>query len=161
MKVSTTNVLNILEQDEIATVQDLARTISNPRGFVLLRTAFALMAAVAVLCFAADSFHLDGFHSVGIGAAALAAVLFLAERRAFGNRDEFEVSAEQVTVLRAELRPEMFSKLEELAVRLTHDGPGDGVIRARTLWLFLSESVASETLKRRNARGPAQESKAG
>ena len=161
MKVSTTNVLNVLEQDEIAAVRDLARNVSHPPAFVLLRAAFIAMAVVGVLCFAASSFHLDGFENVGTGAAVLAALLFLAERRWFGNRDEVVVPAEQVTALRGQLRQEMFGKLEEVARRLTHDGPGDGVIRVRTLWQFLSESVASETLKRRNARGPAKESEVG
>ncbi|MFJ1258251.1 hypothetical protein [Cupriavidus sp. CuC1] len=161
MKVSTTNVLNVLEQDEIAAVRDLARNVSHPPVFVLLRAAFIAMAVVGVLCFAASSFHLDGFEYVGTGAAVLAALLFLAERRWFGNRDEVVVPAEQVAALRGQLRQEMFAKLEEVARRLTHDGPGDGVIRVRTLWQFLSESVASETLKRRNARGPAKESEVG
>ena len=161
MKVSTTNVLNVLEQDEIAAVRDLARNVSHPPAFVLLRAAFIAMAVVGVLCFAASSFRLDGFENVGTGAAVLAALLFLAERRWFGNRDEVVVPAEQVTALRGQLRQEMFGKLEEVARRLTHDGPGDGVIRVRTLWQFLSESVASETLKRRNARGPAKESEVG
>ncbi|MDW3686370.1 hypothetical protein RA280_32450 [Cupriavidus sp. CV2] len=161
MKVSTTNVLNVLEQDEIAAVRDLARNVSHPPAFVFLRAAFIAMAVVGVLCFAASSFHLDGFENVGTGAAVLAALLFLAERRWFGNRDEVVVPAEQVAALRGQLRQEMFGKLEEVARRLTHDGPGDGVIRVRTLWQFLSESVASETLKRRNARGPAKESEVG
>lgn len=161
MKVSTTNVLNVLEQDEITAVRDLARKISHPGAFVLLRAAFIAMAVVAVLCFAASSFQLDGFENVGIGAAVVAALLFLAERRWFGNRDEVVVPAEQVAVLRRKLRQEMFGKLEEVASRLTHDGPGDGVIRVRTLWQFLSESVASDTLKRRDARRPAKESQAG
>ncbi len=161
MKVSTTNVLNVLEQDEIAAVRDLARNVSHPPAFVLLRAAFIAMAAAGVLCFAASSFHLDGFENVGTGAAVLAALLFLAERRWFGNRDEVVVPAEQVAALRGQLRHEMFGKLEEVARRLTHDGPGDGIIRVRTLWQFLSESVASETLKRRNARGPAKESEVG
>ncbi|MGO4808543.1 hypothetical protein AB4156_02940 [Cupriavidus sp. 2MCAB6] len=162
MKVSTTNVLNILEQDEIAAVRDLARMVSHPRSFVLLRAAFVLMAVVAVLCFAAGSFQLSGFENVGIGAAILAALLFLAERRWFGNRDEVVVPAAQVDALRTQLRPEMFGKLEEVAKRLTHDGPGDGIIRVRTLWQFLSESVASDTLKRRNARrSPTKESRTG
>lgn len=161
MKVSTTNVLNVLEQGEITVVRDLARNISHPRAFIVLRTAFIAMAAVAVLCFAASSFHLDGFENVGIGAAVVAALLLLWQRHWFGNRDEVVVPAELVAVLRGELRQEMFGKLEEVARRLTHDGPGDGVIRVRTLWQFLSESVASDTLKRRDARRPAKESQAG
>ncbi|MGO4332171.1 hypothetical protein AB4Z48_34510 [Cupriavidus sp. 2TAF22] len=161
MKVSTTNVLNVLEQDEIDAVRDLARAVSHPRAFVLLRAAFVTLAVVAVLCFAASSFELEAMANIGIGAAALAAVLFFVERRVFGNRDEVAVPGARLAVLRGQLRPEMFDKLEEVAGRLTHDGPGDGVIRVRTLWLFLSESVASETLRRRNARGPAKESQAG
>ncbi|WP_059413937.1 hypothetical protein [Cupriavidus basilensis] len=161
MKVSTTNVLNVLEQDEIDAVRELTRRISQPRGFVVLRAAFMLSAAVAVLCFAASSFHLEDFQNVGIGAAVLGAVLFVVGRVVFGNRDEVAVPAAELKALRARLRPEMFARLEEVAGRLTHDGPGDGVIRVRTLWLFLSESVASETLRRRDARGPARESQKG
>ncbi|WP_454733006.1 MULTISPECIES: hypothetical protein [Cupriavidus] len=161
MKVSTTNVLNVLEQDEIDAVRELTRRISQPRGFVVLRAAFMLSAVVAVLCFAASSFHLEDFQNVGIGAAVLGAVLFVVGRVVFGNRDEVAVPAAELKALRARLRPEMFARLEEVAGRLTHDGPGDGVIRVRTLWLFLSESVASETLRRRDARGPARESQKG
>ncbi|WP_420991442.1 hypothetical protein ACKI2N_024810 [Cupriavidus sp. 30B13] len=161
MKVSTTNVLNVLEQDEIDAVRALARRVSHPRVFVVLRAVFMLMVAAAVLCFAASSFHLEDFQNVGIGATVLAVVLFAFERRVFGNRDEVPVPASALAALRGQLRPEMFAKLEEVASRLTHDGPGDGVIRVSTLWLFLSESVASETLRRRNARGPAKESQTG
>ncbi|WP_020201555.1 hypothetical protein [Cupriavidus sp. WS] len=161
MKVSTTNVLNVLEQDEIDAVRELTRRISQPRSFVVLRAAFMLSAVVAVLCFAASSFHLEDFQNVGIGAAVLGAVLFVVGRVVFGNRDEVAVPAAELKALRARLRPEMFARLEEVAGRLTHDGPGDGVIRVRTLWLFLSESVASETLRRRDARGPARESQKG
>ncbi|WP_454726795.1 MULTISPECIES: hypothetical protein [Cupriavidus] len=161
MKVSTTNLLNVLEQNEIDAVRELARRVSLPRGFVLLRAAFVLTAAVAVLCFAASSFHLEDFQNVGTGAAVLSVVLFILGRVLFGNRDEVAVPAAALATLRTQLRPEMFAHLEEVASRLTHDGPGDGVIRVRTLWLFLSESVASETLRRRDARGPAKDSQAG
>ncbi len=144
MKLPSPKQLHRLQAHEIDTLRATAQRLAYPPAYRAARMLFIGAVVFAVLCLSIGSLGAPEVSDVGIGAAVLAAAVFVLQRLVGGNRENLPVPPAQLEVLRTQLRPQSWTTLKRLASRLTHDGPGDGIVRVRTLWIFLSESVPAE-----------------